>query len=345
MRRPVSALSLRVLQHPEGSATVTDLPGGERRVSVSPRDPALFIRVRECTTRYPDDLIETVLAVKGIGALCDEIEREELPGYLQNVLSWTVRAHLGADERRDRRVLDFGCGSGASTMILARMFPGSEIVGVDMDEPSLGVARARAAHYDLPAVRFARSPGAQELPAALGRFDVIVFSAVFEHLLARERAVVIPQVWSVLAPGGVLLVGETPHRWTPVELHTTGGLPLVNYLPAPLALRIARRFSPRVRADATWPELLRAGIRGGSERQLLAILRRAGVTAADAIVRRPAGRAGLRDEFDLWYAISAANELPGVKVRLRDAFRVLERLTGVSFTPYLSFAIEKARRP
>src|SRR5450755_1669756 len=107
MRRPVSALSLRVLQHPEGNATVTDLPGGERRVSVSPRDPALFIRVRECTTRYPDDLIETVLAVKGIGALCDEIEREELP-------------------------------------------------------------------------------------AALGRFDVIVFSAVFEHLLARERAVVIP---------------------------------------------------------------------------------------------------------------------------------------------------------
>src|SRR5450631_3033526 len=139
MRRPVSALSLRVLQHPEGNATVTDLSGGERRVSVSPRDPALFIRVRECTTRYPDDLIETVLAVKGIGALCDEIEREELP-------------------------------------------------------------------------------------AALGRFDVIVFSAVFEHLLARERAVVIPQVWSVLAPGGVLLVGETPHRWTPVELHTTGGL-------------------------------------------------------------------------------------------------------------------------
>jgi hypothetical protein len=69
-----------VLQHPEGSATVTDLPGGERRVSVSPRDPALFTRVRGCTTRYPDDLIEAVLAVKGIGALCDEIEREELPG-------------------------------------------------------------------------------------------------------------------------------------------------------------------------------------------------------------------------------------------------------------------------
>ena len=337
--------AVRRLHHPQGEVTVTEVGDGTRRVTVSPRDPELFMRVRSCATRYPLTLIESVLEVKGLAAVGDEIEREEQPGYLQNVLGWTVRAHLDADELRDRRVLDFGCGSGASTMILARMFPGAEIVGVDMDAPSLRLAAARAEHYGRPAVAFVRSPDALRLPPGLGTFDVIVFSAVAEHLLPAERDAVIPAVWELLAPGGVLLVGETPHRWTPVELHTTGGLPLLNYLPAPLALRAARRFSARVRRDATWPELLRAGIRGATERQFLAILRRAGAPGGAPALRRPAGRAGLRDEFDLWYVISSANELPGAKARLRDAFRALKRLTGVSFTPYLSFAIQKARRP
>jgi 2-polyprenyl-3-methyl-5-hydroxy-6-metoxy-1,4-benzoquinol methylase len=303
----------------------------------------MFVAVRACSTRYPPELIKRILGVKGIGYLCDEIEREERPGYLQHVLWWTVRGHLTEQELSGRRILDFGCGSGASTMILARLFADAEFVGVDIDEPALGIAEARRRHYGLSNVEFRRSPSELELPPDLGEFDVVVFSAVFEHLLPAERPIVIPKLWSVLRPGGLVLVGETPHRFTPIETHTTGGLPLINYLPAPLTLRIAKRFSPRLWADATWEQLLRAGIRGGSEGQFLAILRKAGFD--DAVLRRPSAHHSVRDEFDLWYEISHVNELPGLKSQLRSAFRFLKRTTGVSFTPYLSFAVEKTGSP
>jgi hypothetical protein len=79
-------------------------------------------------------------------------------------------------------------------------------------------------------------------------------------------------------------------------------------------------------------------MRGGTERRFLRILRRAGHT--DAVIRRPT-KQGLRDEFDLWYEISSRNELPGLKGRLRTAFRGLRRVTGISFTPYLAFAVQK----
>jgi SAM-dependent methyltransferase len=329
-----------VLTAPDGVARVTELPDGRRRVSVTARNPRALVTRPETTTAYPLSLIERILAVKGSVWLCDEIEREEQPGYLQHVLWWTVHGFLTDEALRSRRVLDFGCGSGASTMILARLFAETDFVGLDIDVPALGIAEARRAHYGLANVGFETLPSPTELPASLGDFDVVVFSAVFEHMLAGERRAMIPKVFSALRPGGLLLVGETPHRFSPIETHTTGGTPLLNYLPRSLALRVARR-SPKVWPGATWEELLRAGIRGGSPGEFMRILRRAGCD--DARLAESFAHPDVRDEFDLWYEISRVNELPGLKARLRTAFRALKRATGVSFTPYLAFAVE--RRP
>ena len=83
------------------------------------------------------------------------------------------------------------------------------------------------------------------LPADIGQFDYIILSAVYEHLLPSERPALLTLLWSHLRPGGVIFLAQTPYRWFPVELHTTG-LPLINYLPDRLALACARRFSKRV---------------------------------------------------------------------------------------------------
>ncbi len=327
---------------PDGTVVVRERPDGQREVRVSPSSSSrIFVARDSCVTSYPVDLIEVVLQTKGLGWVCDEIAREEHPGYLQNVLWWTVRPNMSDDELRGRRVLDFGCGSGASTMILARLFADTEFVGVDIDESALRVAEGRRRHYGLGNITFRRSTDPNGVPDDLGVFDAVVFSAVLEHLLPAERLIIIPAVWSRVKPGGVLLVGETPHRFSPVETHTTGGLPLINYLPSRATLWAARRFSPKVSPESSWEELLRGGIRGGSEREFLRALRDAGVH--DATIRRPLPSSGVRDEFDLWYRMSSVNELPGFKRWLERSFRVIKRVTGVSFTPYLSFAVEKDR--
>jgi len=49
--------------------------------------------------------------------------------------------------RPARRVLDVGCGTGATTLAVARLLGANgRAVGVDISEPMIGVARARAAH-------------------------------------------------------------------------------------------------------------------------------------------------------------------------------------------------------
>lgn len=325
-----------VLTHPDAIVRVAD--GGARWViTVEPRE-GVFAAIRRCETAYPPDLIEHVLRVKGPGFLCDEILRDEDPVYVQNALHWDILSFLPPQAFAGRRLLDFGSGSGSSSLVLARMFPETEIVGVELVPEFIELARHRAAFYGLAdRVRFVRSPDPGRLDPEIGQFDFVVFSAVYEHLLPAERRAMLPLLWSHLKPGGVVFLDQTPYRWFPVEAHTTG-LPLLNYLPDALSLACARRFSRRIKPDATWPELLRKGVRGGTVGEILGILnheeRRAELLAPAQL--------GVRDDIDLWYRRSKAVRRAGTKKLAMLGFRAVKALTGVPLVPTLSLAIRKA---
>jgi hypothetical protein len=98
----------------------------------------------------------------------------------------------------------------------------------------LAFANALVRHHRLSNVRFLASPCPTALPEDLPNFDFITLSAVYEHLLPHEREEVMPRIWAALSPGGVIFINQTPHRYFPIELHSTG-LPFINYLPDRLA--------------------------------------------------------------------------------------------------------------
>jgi len=327
-----------VVAHARAQITVTDLGGGKRRIEVRPRDRDLYVARDECVTTYPLPLIETILRVKGPGYLCDEIRRDEDPDYIQPHIEAGIFRHVNVARLADGRILDFGCGSAASTMVLCRLLPGARITGLDLEDELLAIARARAEHHGVAdRVTFLRSPAGDRLPAGLGEFDAICLNAVYEHLLPAERRQVMPLLWEHLAPGGVLLLNQTPHRWFPVEFHTTGGLPLVNYAPAPLAAVLARRFSRRGLTDDSWPVLLRKGIRGGSVHEVLGHL--SGDTV-EPVLLAPRGE-GVRDRIDLWYSLLGRARHARAKERTRRALKVIKALTGRQLVPSLNLAILK----
>jgi len=75
--------------------------------------------------------------------------------------------------RSAHRVLDVGCGTGATTLAVARLLGvKGEVVGVDISEPMIGVARARAAHDDSTATFICAD--AQTRPFEPASFDMMI---------------------------------------------------------------------------------------------------------------------------------------------------------------------------
>ena len=152
----------------------------------------------------------------------------------------------------------------------------------------------------------------------------------------RSEKTVLRLLWAHLKPGGILFLNQTPYRWFPIELHTTG-LPFINYLPDRVTLHCARRFSRRIASDASWPDLLRRGIRGGTARQIMATLERE--------PRKPESLFpslnGVRDHIDLWYQLSSTVRKPLAKRLMMWGFRAVKTMTGTTMTPMLSLAIRK----
>lgn len=323
---------MTLLFHADGRISVSESGAGRRRISVEPRD-GIFVARRQWETAYPEELILQILQLKGVGHLCDEIAREESPLYVQRNLALALGSYLPFAELDGARILDFGCGAGASAVVMARLLPKAEIVGVELDENHLKTARCRARFRGLDNVRFDRSPTRLGLPSFSAPFDYVVLSEVYEHLLPDERGPLLTGLWSTLARHGVMFVFGTPNRWFPLEKHTTG-LPGINYLPDGAAAWLARRASRRVGLEETWDSMLRRGIRGAT---LGEILRRldagAGVEVLEPCL-------GVDDRIELWRELSR----PGGREVLKEAMALVFRVAhvfGLDLTPTLTLALRK----
>ncbi len=332
------------LQHPDGQVEITELPGGKRRITIHSEKVTLPAIDQSIETAYPVELIEQFLNAKGIHSLNDEIRREQDPYYTKICLEKEIIAYIAPHDCKNKRILDFGCGSGASGLILARMFPDADIVGIDLDPKLISLAQYRADFYGMKNLHFQTSPSGNTLPEDLGTFDIIMLSAVFEHLLPDERPLVLRQIWNHLNPGGILFLNQTPYRWFPFEGHTSH-LPLLNYLPDKLAHKTACRFSRRIGPHETWPGLLRRGIRGGTPRQILRLLKCCDPDHPPKVLIP--SQPGFRDRIDVWYAgyaVSIAHKYPKaapIQKILRIVAKGIYRLTGIVFLPTLALAIQK----
>lgn len=109
-----------------------------------------------------------------------------------------VVADLVGLRGRDR-LLDVGCGPGTVTLALAPYV--GTAVGLDPDPGMLAEAERRATSDGVTGVRWVRAR-AEDLPAGLGTFRVVVFAQSF-HWTDRDR--VAATVRGMLAPGGWLV--------------------------------------------------------------------------------------------------------------------------------------------
>lgn len=111
------------------------------------------------------------------------------PGFAE-----TLSAALDLDV--GGRLLDVGCGPGNVTLALAPGF--TEAIGLDPDHAMLAEAGRQAALRGVTNVRWVCAR-AEDLPAGLGEFRVVMFASSF-HWLDRDQ--VAATVLRMLEPGG-----------------------------------------------------------------------------------------------------------------------------------------------
>jgi 2-polyprenyl-3-methyl-5-hydroxy-6-metoxy-1,4-benzoquinol methylase len=321
---------------PGGYLKVDPLPNFRYRVTAVPESPQVFIARKSCETDFSLDLIQAVVAESTIGWICDDIARHCEPDYVSHALKHQLDAFRPPGEMRGE-ILDFGCGCGASTIFMARMFPHAQVTGVELRENAVELATRIAQGTGVTNARFLLSPSGESLPAGIGPFDGIMLSAVYEHLLPSERLTLLPLLWSALKPGGILYINQTPHRWSPLEHHTTG-LWFINYLPDGLARYLANNYAreaPEENRQRDWEQLLRAGIRGGTEPEILSNIRQ--TPGARPVVLQP--RQG--DRAAHWLAATNPGRMRTAKKAIAGLFRMTDRLFGVVPATQVEMAIRK----
>ena len=169
------------------------------------------------------------------------------------------------------RILDLGCGTGATTASLAEF---GAVCGIDMGPAALKHASARG-------LAVARG-SAEHVPLRASALDVVVALDVLEHLDDDRRA--LREILRVLRPGGILLATVPAYtflwsshddaighrrRYVRSELRervAAAGfeIPLCSYimgsvLPIAVVVRLAERLRPRRGPpQSSYPELPRA---------------------------------------------------------------------------------------
>ncbi|ONI87714.1 SAM-dependent methyltransferase [Saccharothrix sp. ALI-22-I] len=129
---------------------------------------------------------------KGASAYYERGRLPYAPGFVE-----TLAKVLGLDG--GGRLLDVGCGPGIVALALAPFF--TEVVGIDPDEDMLAEAERQAVRREVTNARWVAAR-AEDLPAGLGEFRVVVFAQSF-HWTDRDR--VAATVLDMLEPGGAFV--------------------------------------------------------------------------------------------------------------------------------------------
>lgn len=150
------------------------------------------------------------------------------------------------------RVLDLGCGIGASSIALARAYPGVQVVGVDLDEASVTEAAAAAAAEGLADRVTFHAGDAAQLRSEDGSFDIVT---IFEALHDMGDPVgALRTAGGLLAPGGSIVVAD---ERAAEDFHAPGddlerffyGFSVLHCLPATMAEKPVEANGTVIRPD------------------------------------------------------------------------------------------------
>jgi SAM-dependent methyltransferase len=114
-----------------------------------------------------------------------------------------------------RRILEIGCGIGATSWRMARAWPQAEVIGADISPLSIEVANTC---FKRPNLSYRSGPLAEAVVDV--EFDLVVMMDVYEHIAPLERPGLHTALKKILsAESRLILMVPTPENQTYARLH------------------------------------------------------------------------------------------------------------------------------
>lgn len=124
--------------------------------------------------------------------------------------TWVRESLVNAIQGQPRRIVDLGCGTGTTTLMLKRRFPQAEVIGVDLSPQMLVMAKhkAEADHTDI--ILRHGNAAATGLPAAA--CDVVCATLLFHETPPAVAKTILQESFRLLSPGGQVLILDGNQR-------------------------------------------------------------------------------------------------------------------------------------
>ena len=132
-----------------------------------------------------------------------ETSPKDNPGllYIHNLVTAYYLRNQKVIETAGKVILDAGCGTGYKSLVLAQANPGAKIIGIDLSEASVNLARQRLQYHGFDNVEF-HVLAIEDLHQLPYKFDYINCDEVL--YLFPDLAVGLKAMKSVLQPDGII---------------------------------------------------------------------------------------------------------------------------------------------
>jgi 2-polyprenyl-3-methyl-5-hydroxy-6-metoxy-1,4-benzoquinol methylase len=121
--------------------------------------------------------------------------------YIHNMVTAYYIRNQKVIETEGKVILDAGCGSGYKSLILAEANPGAKIVGIDLSEESVNLARKRLQYHGFENIEF-HALSIEDMPSLNQQFDYINNDEVL--YLLPDPVVGLQAMKSILKPDGII---------------------------------------------------------------------------------------------------------------------------------------------
>jgi ubiquinone/menaquinone biosynthesis C-methylase UbiE len=118
--------------------------------------------------------------------------------------TWVRQALIDAVKVQPRRILDLGCGTGSTTLILKQAFPQAEVIGLDLSPYMLIRAADKARTADLDIIW--RHGNAEKTSFPDAAFDLVTAALLFHETPVGVSQTILQECFRLLVAGGQVLI-------------------------------------------------------------------------------------------------------------------------------------------